>query len=282
MVPCAQAYYRQMIKLTGIDAEWNTLRWKVRNMRIALKKANDWLRSPQCESMTGPTREHEIERYVLSVCPYYKRLTEIFGDGYGKGKTAKFSRHNNASKNEPTEKEQSLSMMYDDDSSSQHLSDNPLAITPEQQTQHSFGSVSPNSTDVVYLPKKEQIEEYEVQQICGQIYKQEYNLMRHCGPQGEEEKFESNEFIKSFRTVEMREIELKRYELEKLKMQFDREKFNKEMELQEKRLKLEEEKLKIEERWQQKEFELKKLEIEKNERIAIYEIDKKYRNKPNS
>ncbi|XP_053965350.1 uncharacterized protein LOC128867832 [Anastrepha ludens] len=251
-LPSAQAYYRELIKQTGIDAEWNLLRWKVRNMRISLRKANDWLKSTECEQLDGPTKEYEIEKRVLSICPYYKKLTTIFGVEFSKRKAAKFSSCNDANENETAESEQSLSMIIDDpDSSSQNLSDSPIAIA--------------------------QIEDFQVEQADVQTYKVEFDSVSHL-ELDEEKQLENSELIKKYKSENIKEFELRRYELEKIKLQFEKEKFEKEMQLQEKRLKLEEEKLKVEQRWQEKEFELKKLEIEKNERIAMYEIDKKYQN----
>ncbi|XP_049316865.1 uncharacterized protein LOC125779541 [Bactrocera dorsalis] len=41
-MPSAQIFYKKLLLETGISADWNLVRWKVRNMRTAYNKTEQW------------------------------------------------------------------------------------------------------------------------------------------------------------------------------------------------------------------------------------------------
>ncbi|XP_070069898.1 calponin homology domain-containing protein DDB_G0272472-like [Drosophila takahashii] len=75
--PTAQLYYKKLLETTKIDASWNSLRFKVRHLKLAWRKAEDFCRS------TGAGIEEEdsettIEAKILKMCPKYYLLRSIF------------------------------------------------------------------------------------------------------------------------------------------------------------------------------------------------------------
>ncbi|XP_036323579.1 uncharacterized protein LOC118737279 [Rhagoletis pomonella] len=74
--PTARIYYEKLIEHTNIDATWNTLKCKIRHLRVILQKANDLLIS----AATGKDGDDcdTIKDKMLQICPYYDQLSDIF------------------------------------------------------------------------------------------------------------------------------------------------------------------------------------------------------------
>ncbi|XP_064538779.1 uncharacterized protein LOC135428620 isoform X2 [Drosophila montana] len=71
--PTARIYYSKLIDETGISCAWHTLKYKVRYLRLSLRKANT------LGSLTGSMQNDEAIK--KQICPYYKQLMNIFGLG---------------------------------------------------------------------------------------------------------------------------------------------------------------------------------------------------------
>ena len=92
-----QIFYKKLIERCSIRATWDLIRFKIRHLKVSVKKANDWEKSTgmgliEPDSRTGTAEgkwnilthwEMVFNPYiykVLQMCPYYNRLNEIFDE----------------------------------------------------------------------------------------------------------------------------------------------------------------------------------------------------------
>ncbi|XP_067625572.1 uncharacterized protein [Eurosta solidaginis] len=73
--PTARAYYENMLKVYPIDATWDLIKWKVRYLRVIYSKAVQWLETDEVRQMNNA----QVEEKLLKMCPNYYRLYKIFG-----------------------------------------------------------------------------------------------------------------------------------------------------------------------------------------------------------
>ncbi|XP_036321066.1 uncharacterized protein LOC118735433 [Rhagoletis pomonella] len=74
--PTARAYYETFLKISPIDASWDLIKWKVRYLRTIYTKTEQWINSTEASILDND----EFDAKLTKMCPNYYRLQKIFGE----------------------------------------------------------------------------------------------------------------------------------------------------------------------------------------------------------
>ncbi|XP_050321886.1 uncharacterized protein LOC126754058 [Bactrocera neohumeralis] len=246
--PTAKIYYSKLLAATKIEATWNILKCKIRYLKSQMKSADHWLNSTGAGVEDGVVERTVMDK-VLKSCPHYKQLADIF-----------------ATEREAEVVVMSSSAMELD--SIENVVDDLEDPEPEAQEENDISVLASASSAASPIVKK--IKPKHQNTAIDKLATLEAERMRFREKQLQFE-------IEKFNW--MKQVEANKHENEKKKiendfqkpLQFEIEKFNwmKQVEAN----KHENEKKKIE-----NDFQLKKMELEQNERIRKLEIEMKYKN----
>lgn len=238
--PTARIYYRKLLEETSIDAPWDLVRCKMRNLKINFLKASKWLKTAETE-----LDENELIDKLKILCPNYELLKKMFGELDEKNNEEIFEVSFMSNQEDDS---QSVEALDEDGDWYESIlpSDSKSTINSERITKS-----TPNQ-DTVLTPK--------IASVSSLLQKTGKNsaISQLAAVQVGREAFYKSK-------LELEKEKFKKYcEFEERKLLLEEERIKNDFKIQEKKLKLEELKL-------QQNFELKKLQLEKHDKITMYE-----------
>ncbi|XP_049306195.1 uncharacterized protein LOC125776699 isoform X2 [Bactrocera dorsalis] len=262
-MPSAQIFYKKLLLETGISADWNLVRWKVRNMRTAYNKAEQW------RNGTGAGLLEEQEK-LSKMCPHYKRLQSIFF----KSKSADSTQYVFQSEDGTTNHgECEIIQQSEYDSGSMFVDE--IATTTESEHDNLFYTL-PNDIEIatpVSSKRAQNINDNKAVEFA--------EKMRKSAPKTAISKLSALQSERNELQMQRLELEKEKHrdymEREEIRISIEKEKFVLEKERHEKMFELEKEKLAIEKENNKDKLKILTMELEMKERLARYELELKYK-----
>ncbi|XP_017470491.1 PREDICTED: neurofilament medium polypeptide-like [Rhagoletis zephyria] len=239
-------FYTKFIEKTPIEATPEQVRWKVRHLKSLYVKANDSLNSTGAGVLEG---EESIEGRILKICPHYRRLQNIF---------------------EPRGIALRAPLLVTESPSTElpWLSTEPpwieLPSTESPPAIATLASVSPTLSSTIT-----QLVESEVPSPRSPSLPVEEALIPSSSTpkQSGKTKARPRSAMGQLATIQKERMQ---FESEKLKVKKEA------VDIEKKRLDIDEKRAENDKYFREKELDFKYKELEMKERIAKYEIDKKY------
>ncbi|XP_037824514.1 eukaryotic translation initiation factor 3 subunit A-like [Lucilia sericata] len=243
--PTAQIFYRKFLETCNLDASWSICRWKIKNLKVNYRKAENWRRSNGFVE-TQPN----IKETLNKMCRFYDDLHQVFGNTFENICYETLDSNSMANYNRNYANESAMEESMDEYCLSAIKTEENVNDASLLEPLHS----DTNSAELS-IPLETDDEERNLN--CKESLQKEYPA-----------KLSKARDVRASNHVG--EGQSERSLFLKMKFDFEKEKFRKEFELKEKKFAEE-----IKER--KENFELKKLQLEKDERLRILELEKQER-----